>query len=165
MEQVEINDDENSNEEPEKEPRTVREEESEEDEDEENECEADLEAKYWRDVMTEVAETHTMANPSLYLKEPFLSQIVDEMKEIVEEKIQFTKHMEETNEVYCKLNKTIEKYEEMDMDRQEAVDAAWHARRFLFKDVIEDNLDLLKEKAEENEADEGEAEEPYPINT
>ena len=54
--------------------------------------------------------------------------------------------MEEEDDLYQKISAPIERYESEDYDREEAVDAAWHDRRFLIIRVIEDNMSLVETK-------------------
>jgi hypothetical protein len=103
---------------------------------------------YWLNVISDALDNYDMQIPTAedIAKEPYLSDFVNAMKLVVEEQIQFVKHMEEEDELYQKINETIERYESNDYDREEAVDAAWHDRRFLMRRVIEDNMNMIEMK-------------------
>jgi hypothetical protein len=111
---------------------------------------------YWLNVVRDALDNYEMQIPSAedIVKEPYLSDFVNSMKFVVEEQIQFTKHMEDEDETYKKIMETIERYESNDYDREEAVDAAWHDRRFLVSRLIEDNMEIIKEKWKEEHTEE-----------
>ena len=80
------------------------------------------------------------------LVEPYLSQFVEHMKVYVEERFQFVKTME-SDEHYEKIHENIDRFMDQEAyDREEAVDTAWHNRRFLIKRIIEEHKELLTEK-------------------
>jgi hypothetical protein len=124
---------------------------------ESEDSETDPEEKdYWLNVVSDALDNYDMQIPQAedISKEPYLSDFVNAMKLVVEEQIQFVKHMEEEDELYQKINETIERYDSNNYDREEAVDAAWHDRRFLLSRVIEDNMPLIETKwKEEHEED------------
>jgi hypothetical protein len=114
------------------------------------------ETDYWLNVVSDALDNYDMQIPQAgdIAKEPYLSDFVNAMKLVVEEQIQFVKHMEEDDELYQKINETIERYDSNNYDREEAVDAAWHDRRFLLSRVIEDSMPLIEAKwKEEHEED------------
>ena len=88
--------------------------------------------------------------PNAVWEEPYLSQFLEHMKNYVEEKFQFVHDMGFNTE-YEKIQKMIEKNIQRGYGRQEAVDAAWHARRFLVKQIILDHKDAFND--EENDDD------------
>ena len=98
----------------------------------------------WNEVVRAACVGSQLNNREMVLKEPFLSDFVDKMKEFVENRIQFVQSME-LDEQYTKINETIDKFENDGYDREEAVDTAWHNRRFLVRRIIEHHLDTVKE--------------------
>ena len=135
------------------------------DSDGKDEDEGDDAPDYWRDVIAEVIEDGGLKVKAaeLVLQEPFLSDFVSKIKDNVEDKVQFAKDMEEKDDCYQKINDAIEEYENKEYDREEAVEAAWHDRRFLVRRVIEKNMDLIQEVLkEEDSGEENEEESQIP---
>jgi hypothetical protein len=110
---------------------------------------------YWLNIVSDALDNYDIQIPTAedIVKEPYLSDFVNLMKIVAEEQIQFVKYMEEEDDLYRKINETIERYESNDYDREEAVDAAWHDRRFLIRRVIEDNMNLVETQWEEEHKD------------
>ena len=99
----------------------------------------------WQEII-EYAHSECKVTPSQVLVEPYLSQFVEHMKEYVEERFKFVKTME-SDEYYEKIQENIERFMDSEAyDREEAVDTAWHNRRFLIKRIIEENKELLAVK-------------------
>ena len=123
--------------------------ESDADDDEEEE-EEDL----WQEII-EFAHSQCKVTPTQVSVEPYLSQFVEHMKEYVEERFKFVKTME-SDKYYEKIQENIERFMDSEAyDREEAVDTAWHNRRFLIKRIIEEHKELLTEK----DSDDGDSDE------
>ena len=84
-------------------------------------------------------------------EEPYLSQFVEHMKNYVEQRFQFVHDMGFNSE-YEKVHKLIERNIQRGYGRQEAVDAAWHDRRFLVKQIIQDHKNAVN-KSESDDDD------------
>ena len=114
----------------------------------------------WRDIVSHAClefKNELLTRPDQVLLEPFLSEFVEHIKEYVEEKFQFVKSMEEDGQ-YNKINHMIEQFEEEEYDREEAVDSAWHNRRFLVKRMIQENIDLVAKIVDGDHSDESASE-------
>ena len=106
----------------------------------------------WQETIDYARQNTKGSSKDEIIQEPYLSQFVDHMKEYVETRINFVKQMED-DEDYKKINDMIDRFESDDYERDEAVDAAWHNRRFLVKRIIE-RCDF--EPIEESDEDEAE---------
>jgi hypothetical protein len=133
-------------------------------EQEESEDESDGEETsrdLWPQIISDACDTVQFSLPLKHadqlLRDPFLDEFVDQMKSVVEKRVDFVKAMD-SDEGYGKIDSTIQQFESDDYDRTEAVDAAWHARRFLVKKIIKEHIDIV-EKAFDLEDDESSVEE------
>ena len=110
----------------------------------------------WRIVVSNALASYNGEVKDI-LNEPFLSQFVEHMKNFVEDRVQFVKKMSE-DDSYAKIDNMIDRYEEEeDYDRDEAVNTAWHNRRFMLKRIIQENMEDSEESDEDGEV-EGEEE-------
>ena len=136
------------------------------DEDEsESESDDDEKESPWREIMEEACDNVKLESAEGVLFEPYLSEFVEAMKNAAEERFSFVRQMEQDSG-YEMLSDTIEKYEHSDgYEKEEAIDAAWHARRFLVKQIIIDNIDVLedwlnrRDKEDTDDEDEGDGDE------
>ena len=96
---------------------------------------------------------------SLILVEPYLSQFIENVKDYVEKRIRFNDVMQQ-DEHYKKIADLIDTYKEEDFDKDEAIDAAWHKRRFLVRKIVKGYIDTLHDDDSEDE-DEEESMEKY----
>ena len=135
-------------EEPEDEPEETEEEDEESTDDESTGDEID----HWPTIVKHAASRVELKNPRDALREPFLSEFVDEMKNFVEIKQKFIKEMEQ-DPVYRKIQEDMDELERiMNVDsREEVADVAWHNRRFKLRKVIEENLDEIEESEPEKD--------------
>ena len=90
---------------------------------------------------------------SLILVEPYLSQFIENVKDYVEERIRFNDVMQQDDH-YKKIADLIDTYKEEDFDRDEAIDAAWHKRRFLVRKIVKGYIDTLRDDDREDEDEE-----------
>ena len=104
----------------------------------------------WVEIIQDACQQYEDLPNSVW-EEPHLSQFCEHMKNYVEEKFQFVHDMG-FNAEYEKIQKIIEKNIRRGYGRQEAVDAAWHARRFLVKQIIIDNKDAVNEAENDDES-------------
>lgn len=113
----------------------------------------------WFVIMNQIMENKK--RPEKYLKEPFLSELVDELREIVENTIEFANNME-TDSVYQCIEQTKFNRYQIDHD-DDAAESAWLDKRFMLKrHVIMPYLDSIKEEEEDDddkEQEDGEDEE------
>ena len=123
--------------------------ESSEDESEDNE--------YWRAIIKEAAENVEYSEPEHLLDEPHLSSLVDEMRKVVEGRIQFAEHMKKENEVYGRIMRAKKRYKDESDDI--AAQTSWNDKRYVLKELIAENLDVLSLDDEmDNDSDEDEEE-------
>ena len=109
----------------------------------------------WRDIVLHAClefKNELLTRADQVLLEPFLSEFVEHMKEYVEEKFQFVKSMEQDDQ-YEKINCMIDQLDGEEYDREEAVDCAWHNRRFLVKRMIQENIDLVAKIVDRDHSD------------
>ena len=118
----------------------------------EEEVEEDEDDDMWREVIEYACEMTGKPLTEGVIQEPYLSQFVDHMKNFVESRIHFVRAME-NDEDYKKIDQMIDTFESDDYDRDEAVDTAWHNRRFLVKRIIERNMSVVEEQMKENDVD------------
>ena len=103
----------------------------------------------WVEIIQDACQQYEDLPNSVW-EEPHLSQFLEHMKNYVEERFQFVHDMGFNTE-YEKIQKMIEKNIQRGYGRQEAVDAAWHARRFLVKQIILDHKDAVNEAENDDE--------------
>ena len=112
--------------------------------------ETESESDHWGHIIGKACENvsfdHDITTPEQVLKEPYLSEMVGEIGMVVEERMKFANDMENKDKTYEQINNRIERYESDDMPRDEAVQTAWHDRRFLIRKMLMENLDIIKEK-------------------
>ena len=128
----------------------------------ESENEDDVTESPWRQIIAEACDNAAIKidTAESVLLEPFLSEFVEAMKTAAEERFSFVRDMEQDSD-YILINDTIEKHEVNEgYEKEEAIDAAWHARRFLVKRMVKDNIDLVEDwMKNKSEEDTGEDEE------
>ena len=113
------------------------------------------------------------------LTEPHLSEFIGHVRDYVEARFQFVKAME-LDETYENLDKMIKSLVREGYDREEAVEKAWHERRFLLKRKLREYILKAKrdaddddendeasdeEETEEEETDDEEKAPPAPAST
>ena len=139
--------------EPVKEEEEDEEEEEEEEEEKEEKDDEDKPDLWAKAVLYARVKTGNVSKEKV-VQEPYLSQFVSHMKDYVEDAFQFVKQMEDNKE-YKKIDEMIDRYEQDDYDRDEAVDTAWHNRRFLVKRIIEERefepIEIDEENADDTE--------------
>lgn len=109
---------------------------------------------HWVEILRDAcSEVEDLSKP--LIREPYLSELVELMKDSAEEHFTFVREMEE-DRTYEKINDLIDKYESEGYSRDEAASTAWHDRRFLVKQVIENNSDVIK-KLQDGDDDDDEA--------
>ena len=111
--------------------------------------------EYWRAILKEAAEHIEFSKPEHLLDEPRLSSLVDEMRKVVEGRVQFAKHMKKENEVYGRIMRAKKRYK--DESDEIAAQTSWNDKRYVLKELIADNLDVLR-LDNEGESDEDEHE-------
>ena len=116
------------------------------------ESEADKDPDHWRDIVIEAAGKMEYDEPADLLKEPHLSGMVNEMRQLVEGRLEFAAYIQNEDGIYDKIQKAKNRYEEDEDDEEVVQETAWHDKRFSLKHVIEDNLDALEE-SDDNESD------------
>ena len=110
---------------------------------------------YWRQIIQEAGENFEFEHPENLLQEPYLSQIVDEIRQVVDRKLQFAEHMLHHDKIYARIKRAKKKYKDESDDEDDSDKMAWSDKRFLIKRMLANNLDVLREE-EENSDDEDE---------
>ena len=118
-------------------------------EDDDESDEDDEETTYWREIIIEAADYVEFNEPKDLLHEPYLSALVEEMREIVEERLEFSNHMKKHNEIYERIIMAKKRYK--DESEEIASQTAWSDKRFVLKQVIAENMDIFDEIAETDE--------------
>ena len=99
----------------------------------------------WRRILKMAKERLPAEVGADALKMPYLSELVDNVKDIVEDLVQFAQTMQDDEETYGKISARIEEYEEKDYERDEAVDQAWLNSTFLIKRIAQKNADIFND--------------------
>lgn len=141
------------------------EEESESEESEQSDEEAD-DIDVWPMIVAHAAQQTKLEKAKMALREPYLSEFVDCMKDYAEAKRQFVKALE-ADSIYSSILDEIDETEDPSSTRQEkheVAELAWHNKRFKVKRVIAEHLDLVKEAIKNREESEDESsEEDDPV--
>ena len=128
---------------------------NEEEEDEEPEEVEDVDEvnKYWREIVSNAASKLEYDSDEDLLKEPLLSQMVDEMRKIVEFRMSFGDFMESISEIYHNIKRRKTHLEEDDFsDEEELTETAWNDNRIRLRKVIKEAFEIIRqEKAEEEQ--------------
>ena len=103
----------------------------------------DEEETYWREIVDEAADNLEFDNAEELLNEPLLSAMVDEMRQVVEKKLEFADHMKNENEIYARILLAKKRYK--DETDEIAAQTAWNDKRFVLKKVITENMDIFEE--------------------
>ena len=142
------------------------------------EMDSDDENDYWGEVIEKAASKIEVENPEKLLKEPYLSEMVDEMRQVVEKRIKFANYMQNKDAVYQKIETAKARHHEDDddSDDEEAEETGWNDKRFLLKRVIAEHLvvvgsadsddedsDAEEAKDEASSADEDETDDDDPV--
>ena len=140
---------------------------NEEEEDEEPEEVEDVDEvnKYWREIVSNAASKLEYDSDEDLLKEPLLSQMVDEMRKIVENCLSFGNFMLSNSEIYEKIQQRKTHLENNDGpsdDDEELTETAWNDNRFRLRKVIEEIIESSdgmepKDEREEEEDEVNEA--------
>ena len=119
----------------------------EEDEENEEESEDDDKPDPWRNVVANVARhfSEEYDTPNNVLREPFLSQFVEEMRKVVERRVKFVNHIVNDDDLYEMITDRYDKFMEEGFTNEDASESAWHYLRFPIRNVIKENIDLLEE--------------------
>ena len=122
--------------------------------DSDNDSEPDEQPDYWRDIVVEAAEKMEYDEPADLLKEPHLSGMVNEIRQLVEGRLEFANYIQKEDGIFDKIQKAKNRYEEDEDDEEVVQETAWHDKRFSLKHIIEEHIDAL----EESDDDESDAE-------
>ena len=119
----------------------------------EPEDETDNSMNFWSRIIREVwnQESYGVETLAEVLKEPYLSEFINDVQKLFEGRLEFAQHMENDDEVYDKIKKTIDRYESKGYDTQEATELAWQERRFLLRNIIEECVKNLVDEEEEGD--------------
>ena len=103
------------------------------------------EPNFWRDVIISayVKLGTTYAHPEDAAREPFLGELVDAVREVVDHHVAAAGFFEHKDKTYDAIQGSIEDYEEKGLSPEEANEAGWSERRFLIRDIIKRNLDIF----------------------
>ena len=106
------------------EEESVSDEEVEEEEDDaddqemDQESEADEDPDHWRDIVIEAAEKMEYDEPADLLKVPHLSGMVNEMRQLVEGRLEFATYIQNEDGIYDKIQKAKNRYDEDEIDEE-----------------------------------------------
>lgn len=120
--------------------------------DEEEEDEPDEDHDYWREIVATAAGNVDYDDPEELLKEPKLSEMVDEMRQIVEARMAFAEYMMNDDAVFHKITKAKTRNDDGDSD-DEAEETGWNDKRFLLKRVVEKHIDVLNDESDIQDSD------------
>ena len=112
--------------------------------------------KYWRDIVSNAASKLDYDSDEDLLKEPLLSQMVDEMRKIVEHCLSFGNFMLSNSEIYEKIQRRKTHLENNDGpsdDDEELTETAWNDNRFRLRKVIKESFEIIWQ-VEANETEE-----------
>jgi hypothetical protein len=115
------------------------------------------EQDYWETMIAETCremELHKeIKNPKELMKEPMLGEFLEELRQNIENKMKFADYMQNEDKVYKEIHSTAERYEEKDLDEDEAFEKAWNKRKYLLIRLLRDNLYIVQDVLNENYED------------
>ena len=118
---------------------------------------------YWREIVSNAAYELEYDSHEDLLSEPFLSQVVDKMRKIVEDRLAFSNFMLSNSEIYHKIQRRKTHLEDdgPSEDDEALTETAWNDNRFRLKKVIEEIIESSSgmEPKDEREKEEDEVNE------
>ena len=125
------------------------------------------EPDHWRDVIAESIRRFgsNYDDHKMLLHDPLLSEFIEEMRQVVQRRLEFADAIRDGDSLYSKIERRIEKYEGDDYSSEEAAETAWNDMRIVMRNLIRDNLDLFNEHNDNVDEEEEEEEEEDIIST
>ena len=128
----------------------------------EEESESEDDYDHWQvlinETFKEIGLHKEIKNPKEILREPLLSEFLEELRENLETRMKFADYMQNEDKVYQEIQNTAERHSRKDLEEDEAFEKAWDDRKYLLKRLIRDNLDVIKSAMEESASEDSEDE-------
>ena len=108
----------------------------------------------WPMIVTHAAKKIKLEKANMAIREPYLSEFVDHMKDYAEAQRHFVKALE-ADKVYSSILEEIDENEDPTSTRDEKLEVAelaWQNKRFKVKRVIAEHLDLVNQAIQEAES-------------
>ena len=83
------------------------------------------------------------SDPSELLRDPLLSEFIEELRSIVESRMAFADAMQGGDDLYSKIERRTDSYEKDGCSSDEAAETAWNDLRIVVRNMLQENMDLF----------------------
>ena len=100
---------------------------------------------HWRLVLIEAIKNFPKkySDPSELLRDPLLSEFIEELRSIVESRMAFADAMQGGYDLYSKIELRTDSYEKDGCSSDEAAETAWNDLRIVVRNMLQENMDLF----------------------